>query len=92
MIPGSLCPQYGGRGDDKRLLDPGIVKDLIRQAQGKIDPRGIRLIGGVFCEGVDLTGLDIPFSLVFDRSIFVHDVDVRNFHTKGDLSLDNTAA
>ncbi len=38
-----------------------------------------------------MTGLEIPFSLVLDRSIFFSYVDIRNFHTKGDLSLDNTA-
>ncbi len=48
MIPKSVCPPPGGWSDDKRLLPPKIVKDLVREVRGNIDPRGIRLIGGKF--------------------------------------------
>jgi hypothetical protein len=77
----------------KRTLDRGIVKELARDPQNRIDQTGIRLIGGMFCDGLDLVGLDLPFSLVLDRSIFRGKenivLDIRNFRTKGDLSLDN---
>lgn len=81
-------------GADGRVLDRGAVKELLREEEKsksikKIDPNGIRIIGGIYCDGLDLIGLDLPYSLVLDRSVFGGDnVDVRNFRTKGDLSFD----
>jgi hypothetical protein len=75
---------------DKRVLDLRIIKELFRKSATTIDTIGIRIIGGIYCDGVDLNGLDIPFSLILDRSIFRGRVNVRNFRTKGDLSLDNS--
>lgn len=91
-----LCP--GDRkGSDKRLISRSFIKELIRKSAADIDPRGLRVIGGVYCEGLDLVGLDLPFSIVLDKSVFTcvnssecdrSAVDIRNFRTKGDLSLD----
>lgn len=78
---------------DPRVLERDFIKRLVRQTENtksdkKIDPNGIRIIGGIFCDGLDLVGLDLPFSVVLDRSIFISQVDVRNFRTKGDLAFD----
>ncbi|MFO1103949.1 MAG: hypothetical protein U1E20_13705 [Methylocystis sp.] len=82
---------------DKRIVSRTFVKDLARDAKDKVDPKGIRIIGGVYCDGLDLSGLDLPYSIVFDKSIITctHStecsrvpVEIRNFQTKGDLSFD----
>lgn len=78
---------------DRRILGRDIIKKLVRQAAQEIDPAGMRIIGGIFCSGLDLNGVDIPYSLVLDRSIVTGtdgQIDIRNFRTRGDLSLDNT--
>jgi hypothetical protein len=76
---------------DQRILGKDIIKKLVRQLAQDIDPIGMRIIGGIFCFGLDLSGLDIPYSLVLDRSIVGEggQVDLRNFRTRGDLSMDN---
>lgn len=79
--------------NDPRILGGDIIKVLVRQAEKDIDPTGIRIIGAIFCSYLDLNGLDIPYSLVLDRSIISGKgslIDIRNFRTRGDLSLDNT--
>ncbi len=82
---------------DRRIVSRTFVKDLMRDAKEKIDPKGVRIIGGVYCDGIDLSGLDLPYSLALDKSIFTctHStecrrvpIEIRNFRTKGDLSLD----
>jgi len=83
------CDEY----TDLRILENDIVKVLMRQAAQDINPTGIRIIGAIFCSGLDLNGLNLPYSLVLDRSIVAGkdgQVDIRNFRTKGDLSIDNT--
>ena len=83
----SICDQ---RLPDKRVLDARFVKELFRKSATAIDTIGIRIIGGIYCQGLDLSGMDIPFSLILDRSIFRSRLNVRNFHTKGDLSVDSS--
>jgi hypothetical protein len=78
------------KNTDLRILDRRIIKDIIKKSKDQIDPRGIRIIGGIFCDGIDLDGVDIPYSLILDRSIVRGRVDIRNFRTKGDLSLDGS--
>ncbi|MGD9658809.1 MAG: hypothetical protein AB7U61_14430, partial [Methylocystis sp.] len=90
-----VCAQAPER--DGRLVSRTFIKDLARDAKAKIDPKGIRIIGGVYCDGLDLTGLDLPYSLVLDKSIFTCTdstecrrvpIEIRNFQTNGDLSFD----
>lgn len=90
-----VCAQAPER--DRRLVSRTFIKDLARHAQDKIDPKGIRIIGGVYCDGLDLSGLDLPYSIVLDESIFTCTqstecrrvpIEIRNFQTKGDLSFD----
>jgi hypothetical protein len=56
------------------------------------DPRGIRILGAVFCEAVDLSGLDLSYALVMDRSVFLGGVEARNLRMRGDLSFDGSLA
>jgi hypothetical protein len=72
---------------DQRRLSGNAIK-RIASKKDQIDPMGIRVIGGVYCRQLDLVGLDIPFSLVLDKSVFKDGVQGRNLHTKGDLSFD----
>jgi hypothetical protein len=76
--------------DDARRLPAGIIKALVKQPPSSIDPTGIRILGALFCDGLDLIGLDLAYSLVLDKSIFRKEIDVRNFHTRGDFSLDES--
>jgi hypothetical protein len=71
-----------------RRLPANVVKRLAAQKETPIAPSGIRILGAVFCEDLDLVGLDIPYSLVLDSSIFARSIDSRNFRTKNDLSFD----
>lgn len=84
-------------GADGRLVSRTFIKDLARHAKDKIEPKGIRIIGGIYCDGLDLSGLDLPYSIVLDKSIFACTnstecrrvpIEIRNFQTKGDLSFD----
>lgn len=76
-----------GDRDDPRRLPRNFVKDLIRES--RIAPSGIRILGAVFCDGIDLVGADLPFSLVLDRSVVIGVLDARNLRLKGDLSFEN---
>jgi hypothetical protein len=85
----TICREKSRPAADRRILDRHFIKELAREADS-IDPRGIRVIGGIFCDGLDLIGLTIPFSIVLDQSIFLKGVDLRNFHTSGDFAADNS--
>ncbi|MGD9542146.1 MAG: hypothetical protein AB7V61_14600, partial [Methylocystis sp.] len=80
------------RRRDARVLDRRIVKKIVQEKLSKIDPTGIRIIGGIYCDGVDLVGLDLPVSLVLDGSIFLNGIDIRNFRSRGDLAFDNSVS
>lgn len=97
--PKEACKQ--GSNVRNLVLDRRIIKELVRDSKEKIDPGGIRIIGGLFCDGLDLSGLNLPYSLILDRSIFLciqaiecqaRPVDIRNFRTTGDLSFDYAVA
>jgi hypothetical protein len=75
--------------EDLRKLPGNVVKVLAKQSS-RIDPIGIRVIGAIFCQNLDLIGLDIPYSLVLDKSVFLHGILARSFRTHGDLSFDNS--
>jgi hypothetical protein len=74
---------------DLRRLSANAIKLVARQ-KDRINPTGIRVIGGVYCKQLDLIGLDLPYSLVLDRSIFKEGVQGRSFRTRGDLSFDKS--
>src|ERR1051326_508555 len=80
--------QACGNQNDKRVLPARAIKTIVNETTKKIDPTGIRVIGAIFCDMVDLIGLDLQYSLVLDRSIFVRGIDGRDFRSRGDLSFD----
>lgn len=78
--------------DEPRQLRPDVIKRIAVQKDVAIAPTGIRIIGAVFCSGLDLVGLDLPYSLVIDRSVVNGTIDARNFRTRADFSFDNVIA
>jgi hypothetical protein len=76
--------------NDPRRLPGDIVRRLARQPGAAIAPSGIRIVGAVFCDEVDIVGLDLPHSLVLDRSLFNARVFARNIKIRGDLSIDSS--
>jgi hypothetical protein len=75
--------------EDLRRLSGNAIKLVARQ-KDRISPTGIRVLGGVYCKQLDLIGLDLPYSLVLDKSIFKDGVQGRSFRTHADLSFDNS--
>ena len=75
--------------NDRRSLPPDIIKKIVARASELIGPTGIRLIGGVYCDRLDLAGLNLPYSLILDKAIFRKGIAARNLRVKGDFSLDD---
>jgi hypothetical protein len=73
--------------NDQRRLSSNAIKKIAAQ---KIDPLGIRIVGAIFCESVDLAGLDLQYSVVMDFSFLRKGIEARNFRTRGDLIFDNS--
>jgi hypothetical protein len=74
--------------NDARVLPGDTVKRIAADARHHVAPSGIRIIGAVFCEALDLVGLDLPYSLVLDRSLLARGINARNFSLRGDFSID----
>src|SRR5262249_43956295 len=74
--------------DDPRRLPRDVIKRIATQKDAMVAPSGIRIIGAVFCGGVDLVGLDVPYSIVIDRSVIDGDIDARNLRVRGDFSFE----
>jgi hypothetical protein len=86
-----LCSELTDLKDWRRL--PGnAIKRIVRSTNHRPDPRGIRILGAIFCEAVDLSGLDLSYALVMDRSVFLKGFEARNLHMRGDLSFDGSLA
>jgi len=75
-------------GNDARVLPGDTVKRIAADTRHRVAPSGIRIIGAVFCEALDLIGLDLPYSLVLDRSLLARGINARNFSLRGDFSID----
>src|SRR5262245_48784812 len=90
--PGTNWDEVCRNKDDPRRLSPDLIKRIAAQKESPIAPSGIRILGGVFCGSLDLVGLDLPYSLVIDRSVVTGTIDARNFHTRADFSFDNIIA
>jgi hypothetical protein len=72
--------------NDPRRLPGDIVKRVSRS--GRVEPSGIRIIGALFCEEIDIVGVDLPYSLVLDRAAVNGAINARNAQIKGDLSFE----
>jgi hypothetical protein len=73
---------------NKSVLDAHAIKIIAADASKKVGPAGIRIVGAIFCDPLDLVGLSLTYSLMMDHSIFVMGIEARNFQTTGDLSFD----
>jgi hypothetical protein len=76
--------------NDLRILPGSAIKQIAAQKERLKNSTGIRIIGAIFCDELDLIGLEIDQSLVLDRGVFVHDINGRGFRTHGDLSVDDS--
>ncbi|MBK5957243.1 hypothetical protein CCR97_03335 [Rhodoplanes elegans] len=74
-------------GDDPRRLPRDAVARLA--GDPAVARAGIRIVGALFCDGLDLADLDLSAPLMLDRAVFAGPVDLHNLHLKGDLGLDN---
>jgi hypothetical protein len=86
-----ICEESADRPKDWRKLSEKAIKKIVGLTES-VDPRGIRIFGGIFCKRLDLAGLNLAYSLVIDRSLFKDGFEARNFHTQGDLSFDGGLA
>jgi hypothetical protein len=90
--PKKLCPESNEDVRDWRHLPGNGIKRIVKSVPASANPRGIRIIGAVFCDTLDLSGLDLSYSLVIDKSLFLNGFEARNFHTRGDLSFEKSLA
>jgi hypothetical protein len=89
-------------GSDKRVLERMTIKRIAKiAAEETIDSSGIRVIGAIFCNGLELTGIDLPYSLVLDRSVIwgkdiehpaalFGNIEARNMRIAGDFSIESS--
>jgi hypothetical protein len=85
--PQGLCAAH-----DPRVLSGQVIKQLAAQTKYRIAPSGIRVVGAVYCDSLDLVGLDVPFSIALDQSLFLEGVNARNLRVRGDFSIDSGAS
>jgi hypothetical protein len=69
-------------------LDAHAIKIIAADTRRTVGPAGIRVVGAIFCDPLDLVGLRLSYPLMMDHSIFVMGIEARNFETTGDLSFD----
>jgi hypothetical protein len=72
-----------------RHLTSETIEKLAKPDQ-TIGTHGIRILGAIFCKELALVGLQLPSSLVLDKSVFNDGIEIRNLRTKGDLSVDGS--
>jgi hypothetical protein len=87
-----ICAAPEGGSKDWRRLSGSAVKRVVNLTKASADPHGLRVIGAVFCERLDLAGLDLPYALVIDRSVFLDGFEARNVHVRGDLTFTGSLA
>lgn len=59
-----------GDASARRVVDAALLRRCCRELRDQVDPRGLRLRGVTVTGPLDLTGLDVPFPLRFDRCSF----------------------
>jgi hypothetical protein len=88
--PTKIC---ASDGKDQRRLPSDIIKKISEkkdsgETQARL-PAGIRILGAVFCEAVDLSDLTLPYSLVLDHGLFKSGIRGQNLSLHGDFSVDS---
>jgi hypothetical protein len=84
------CSKNSSRPADARHLSEDAIQRLLSDPKLTVRPSGIRIFGAIFCERVKLVGLELPFSLVLDKSVFAKGIEIRNVRVKGDVSFDSS--
>ena len=84
------CPTNLPRPPNPRRLSGDAIQQLMNELKSNVPSFGIRILGAIFCTRLTLVGLDLPFSLVLDKSVFADGVEFQNLHIKGDLSFDRS--
>jgi hypothetical protein len=87
-----LCANADTTARDWRKLSGKAIKHIYATQKAPLGTTGIRIVGAVFCDTVDLVGLDLPYSVVIDGSFLRQGLDARNFRVRGDLSFDESRA
>ena len=59
-----------GDGGTRRAVDAALLRRCCRELRDRVDPRGVRLSNAAVTGPLDLTGLDVPFPLRFERCSF----------------------
>lgn len=85
-----VCNSSKGDVKDLRKLLHDAIKRIAAQKDRPVSSSGIRIFGAIFCDRVDLVGLDLPYSLVMDGSVFHKGILARGFRTRGDFSFDKS--
>jgi hypothetical protein len=82
----------GGQGAvDYRRMDSNLVKDIVGTKDLHLKASGIRIIGAAFCESeVDLSDIEVPYSIVLDFSLFKFGLRAQNLKIDGSFSIDNS--
>jgi hypothetical protein len=75
--------------NDWRRVPANIIQMIAQRKLLHKGAEGIRVLGAAFCHDLNLVGIDVPYSVVLDFSIFAGNVEVRNFHTQGDFSIED---
>jgi hypothetical protein len=70
-----------------RVLTSSVISEL---AHANVGSYGIRILGAVFCDKLEIVGLSLPFSLILDHSLFREGIEIRNLDIRGDLSFDGS--
>jgi hypothetical protein len=78
------------RERDRRAFSGDLIKRIVAQTGGSMGPMGIRILGGVYCEQVNVAGLDLKYSLILDKAVFTQGIAARNLRVAGDFSIDDS--
>lgn len=73
-----------------KRLPPNAIAQLVTDKKFAIGSHGIRILGAIFCERVNLVGLEFPSAVVLDKSVFKEGIEIRNVRAKGDFSVDGS--
>ena len=70
------CSKNSSRPADARHLSEDAIQRLLSDPKLTVRPSGTPIFGAIFCERVKLVGLELPFSLVLDKSVFAKGIEI----------------
>jgi hypothetical protein len=77
---------------DRRVVNSDIVEKVLHDPRLGPGRWPIALIGAIFCDELNVVGFDLKRSLVFDHSVFLQNVLIRNFTSELNLSFNDVRA